>query len=124
MNNFKKYGLLLAIIFSVLLHLIVIENFSFKIIQSDKQGFFDDIEITIVKPINSLPSKKLIDSSENIKIVSKKSPIISKQKNNNNSDNQYNNELKDLKDSKESIDTSKILADISNIEFATKPEKS
>ena len=70
MNNFKKYGLLLAIIFSVLLHLIIIENFSFKIIQSDKQGSFDDMEITIVKPINSLPYKKLIDSSEDIKIVS------------------------------------------------------
>ena len=42
MNNFKKYGLLLSIIFSVLLHLIIIENFSFKIIQSDKQGSFDD----------------------------------------------------------------------------------
>lgn len=124
MNNFKKYGLLLAIIFSVLLHLIIIENFSFKIIQSDKQESFDDMEITIVKPINSLPYKKLIDSSEDIKIVSKKSLIISKQKNNNSSDNQYNNELKDLKDSKKSIDTSKILADISNIEFATKPEKS
>ena len=65
MNNFQIYGLLLAIIFSILFHLIVIKSFSFKIFRSDQETF-DDMEITIVNQIN-LASPKTKESLTNNK---------------------------------------------------------
>ena len=124
MNNFQKYSLLLAIILSFLLHLIVIKNFSFKIFQSNNQEVFDEMEITIIKPINLFPSESEEASPNNTKLVSKKPLIISdKQINNKNDSNQkIKNPEVTKKSNSKLIDTSKILSRISKIDFSTKTE--
>jgi TonB family protein len=123
MNNFQKYGLLLAIIFSVLLHLIVINNFSFKIFQSDNQEAFDDMEITIVNPIN-LASKIKKDLANNEKFALKKLLVISDKqiKNKGGSTQKIIPSEVSNKSISELSDVSKILSDISNIDFSTKSE--
>ena len=124
MNNLQKYSLLLAIILSFLLHLIVIKNFSFKIFQSNNQEVFDEMEITIIKPINLFPSESEEAFPNDTKLVSKKPLIISdKQINNKNDSNQkIKNPEVTKKSNSKLIDTSKILSRISKIDFSTKTE--
>jgi TonB family protein len=124
MNNLQKYSLLLAIILSFLLHLIVIKNFSFKIFQSNNQEVFDEMEITIIKPINLFSSKSEEAFPNDTKLVSKKPLIISdKQINNKNDSNQkIKNPEVTKKSNSKLIDTSKILSRISKIDFSTKTE--
>ena len=124
MNNFQKYSLLLAIILSFLLHLIVIKNFSFKIFQSNNQEVFDEMEITIIKPINLFSSENEEAFPNDTKLVSKKPLIISdKQTNNKNDSNQkIKNPEVTKKSNSKLIDTSKILSRISKIDFSTKTE--
>jgi len=123
MNNFKKYGFLVAIIFSVLLHLVIIKNFSFSIFKSTIQDSFKNMEVTLIKPLSSedgkslsnkkkLPPKNsvtIIDSQGDVtnKVVTNKQKIIKSIK-------------KDSKSNSKSIDTSKILSQIKNIDFSTK----
>ena len=123
MNNFKKYGFLVAIIFSVLLHLVIIKNFSFSIFKSTIQDSFNNMEVTLIKPLSSedgrslsnkkkLPPKNsvtIIDSQDDVtnKVVTNKQKIIKSIK-------------KDSKSNSKSIDTSKILSQIKNIDFSTK----
>ena len=59
MNNLKKYGLLFAIIISLLIHIIVINKISFNIFQSNKDSS-NDIVITIIN------SKELKSYEKNI----------------------------------------------------------
>ena len=122
MNNFQKYGLLLAIIFSIFLHFIVISNFSFKIFQSNTQEDFDDIQVTLVKPETSLEVKNLF----NKKKVTPKTPLTILDKQNDVKNKVVINNKKiiklleqDLKSSNKSIDTSKILSQIKNMDFTT-----
>jgi len=121
MNNFKKYSLLVAIIFSFLLHLVIVKNIYFEIFQTNTQDDFDNMQITL---ISSLPS-------EDIKILSSKKKFPTK-----NSlatkDNQSNftnkiviNKQKIIKSknsklNSKSIDTSKILSQIKNMDFSSK----
>jgi len=125
MNNFQKYGLLLAIIFSVLLHLVIIKNFSFKIFQSNIQDDFDNMQITLVSTLPSgdgkslsykkkLPPKSLLtiidkqgDDTNKIVINNKKIIKSTKQDSNSNS---------------KSIDTSEIFSQIKNIDFSAKTD--
>jgi protein TonB len=123
MNNFKKYGFLVAIIFSVLLHLVIIKNFSFSIFKSTIQDSFNNMEVTLIKPLSSedgrslsnkkkLPPKNsvtIIDSQDDVtnKVFTNKQKIIKSIK-------------KDSKSNSKSIDTSKILSQIKNIDFSTK----
>ena len=123
MNNFKKYSLLIAIIFSFLLHLVIVKNISFGIFQSNTRDDFDNIQITL---ISSLPS-------EDIKIFSSKKKFP-KTNSLTNKDNQsdftnkvvINNQKiikstnKDSKLNSKSIDTSKILSQIKNMDFSSK----
>jgi TonB family protein len=128
MNNFKKYGLLLAIIISIFFHFIVIKNFSFKKFQSNNLEASSDIEITIIKPSNITSSKKnqiLINDQES---VSKKLLVTSDKKiNNKNYSNSKSPKIENSEASKESnsklIDTSKILSELSDIGFSTKIDK-
>jgi TonB family protein len=119
-NNFQKYGLLLAIIFSVLFHLIVIKSFSFKIFRSD-QATFDDMEITIVNQINLASPKTKESLTTNKNSPSKKILFISDKKINENDANEkvITPEVSNPSVMR-SIDISKILSDISNIDFSTK----
>jgi len=124
MNNFQKYGLLLAIIFSILLHLIFIEVFSFKIFQSDNQEALDDIEITIVNSEN-LSSPTSIEALTNMKkLISNKPLIITDKKSNN--ENNFNQKITTPEASNNSInkliDVSKILSDIRNFDFSTETQ--
>ena len=126
MNNFQKYGLLLAIIFSIFLHFIVISNFSFKIFQSNTQEDFDDIQVTLVKPETSLEVKNLF----NKKKVTPKTPLTILDKQNDVKNKVVINNKKiiklleqDLKSSNKSIDTSKILSQIQNMDFSTKKQQ-
>ena len=130
MNNFQKYSLLIAIIFSILFHLIVISNFSFKIFQSNTQENFDDMQVTLLKPESSREAKNLF----NKKKVSPKRSLTSLDKKNN-----FKNKVvisdqeiikpadQDLKSSNKSIDTSidtsKILSQIQNMDFSTKKQQ-
>ena len=123
MNNFQKYGFLIAIIFSILFHIIVISNFSFKFFQSNTQENFDDMRITFLKPESSREVKNLF----NKKKVSPKPPLTPLDKK-----NHFKNKVvisdeeiikpveQDLKSSNKSIDTSKILSQIQNMDFSTK----
>jgi len=129
MNNFKKYSLLFAIIFSVLIHLIIIKNFSFVITKSGTQESFDDIDIIIIKPMNSSPPNIAENLSNNLELVEQKPPHISKQKINikHNSDTQVQKEFIAQEARKQSnkkpIDALKILSEIANMEFSDKTEK-
>jgi protein TonB len=123
MNNFQKYGLIIAIIFSILFHLIVISNFSFKIFQSNTQENFDDMQITLVKPESSRKVKNLF----NKKKASLKTPlnILDKQDDDKNKVIISNQEIikpveQDLKSSNKLINTSNILSQIQNMDFSTK----
>lgn len=128
MNKFQKYGLLLAIILSFLLHFIVIKSFPFKIFYSNNQESFDNIEISILKPSNSLPFEQDKILPNDVRGVSKKSIIISNENinNNHNSKNYRLEKDMDPKVAKESnkklIDSSKILSEIKKIEFTTQTE--
>ena len=123
MSNFQKYSLLVAIIFSILVHLIVISNFSFKIFQSNTQENFDDMQVTLLKPesykeVKKLFNKKKVSPKTPLTILDKKDDIknkivISNQK-------IINPVEQDLKSSNKSIDTSKILSQIQNMDFSTK----
>ena len=117
MNNLKKYGLLFAIIISLLIHIIVINKISFNIFQSNKDSS-NDIVITIInsKELKSYEKNNLVqDTKEDIekpveasknKIKKQKNSIINNQKNS-----------KDLQVNKKSndklINTSEILDQIS-----------
>ena len=123
MNNFKKYGLLVAIIFSILFHLIVISNFSFKIFKSNTQENLDDMQITLLKSESSRDVKNLF----NKKKVSPMTPftIFDKQDDVKNKIVISNREIikpvgQKLKSSNKSIDTSNILSQIQNMDFSTK----
>ena len=118
MNNYQKYGLLFAIIFSVLLHLIVINNFSFDKTSSKNKKSFDNIEITLEQPIKK----------SSIKIKSRKTDIKKLNKPEGPSDKKATIEAKyiinpsEIKNEspKKLIDTSKILADINSSNFSSK----
>ena len=60
MNNYKKYGLLIAIIFSILFHLIIIKNFSFTFLSSNVQEDFEDMEVSLIKSFPTETKKKRI----------------------------------------------------------------
>ena len=117
MNNLKKYGLLFAIIISLLIHIIVINKISFNIFQSNKDSS-NDIVITIInsKELKSYEKNNLVqDTKEDIeKPVEASKNKIKKQKNSiiNNHKNS-----KDLQVNKKSndklINTSEILNQIS-----------
>jgi TonB family protein len=125
MNNFQKYGLLLAIIFSIFLHLIVISNFSFKILQSNTQENFDGMQVSLIKPESSGEVKNLF----NKKKVSPKTPllVLDKQDDFKNKVIISNQEKikpveQDLKSSNKSVDTLKIISEIKNMDFTTHTE--
>tara|TARA_B100000787_G_scaffold72506_1_gene53365 strand:- start:704 stop:1453 length:750 start_codon:yes stop_codon:yes gene_type:complete len=128
MNNFEKYGLLMAIIISILFHFIVIKSFSFKKFQSNNLEASSDIEITIIKPSDITSSKKnqiLINDQES---VSKKLLVTSDKKiNNKHYSSSKSPKIENLEAGKESnsklIDTSKILSELSDIDFSTKIDK-
>ena len=123
MNNFQKYGFLVAIIFSILFHLIVISNFSFKIFQSNTQDNFDDMQVSLLKLQSSAEVKNLF----NKKKVSPKIPltILDKKDDVKNKVVISNQEIikpvkQDLQSSNKSIDTTKILSQIKNMDFSSK----
>ena len=125
MNNFQKYGLLVAIIFSVLLHLVIIKNFSFKIFQSSIQDDFDDMQITLVSTLpsgdeKSLSNKKKLPRTSPLTIISNQGDVTNKVVINN--QKIIKSKKQDLKSNSKSIDTSKILSQIKNIDFSTKTD--
>ena len=67
MNNYKKYAFLIAIIFSVIVHFVLINNISFNIFKLNNKDY-ENIEITIVKPETKLTANKLQNSS-NVKVI-------------------------------------------------------
>jgi len=118
MNNFQKYGLLIAIIFSVLLHLVIIKNFSFSIIKSTIQDGFDNMQVTLVKPLpsedgKSLSNKKKLPPKNSLTIIDSQGDLTNKVVINN---------QKIIKSKSKSIDTSKILSEIKNIDFSAKTD--
>ena len=118
MNNFQKYGLLIAIIFSVLLHLVIIKNFSFSIIKSTIQDGFDNMQVTLVKPLpsedgKSLSNKKKLPPKNSLTIIDSQGDLTNKVVINN---------KKIIKSKSKSIDTSKILSEIKNIDFSAKTD--
>jgi len=118
MNNFQKYGLLIAIIFSVLLHLVIIRNFSFSIIKSTIQDGFDNMQVTLVKPLpsedgKSLSNKKKLPPKNSLTIIDSQGDLTNKVVINN---------QKIIKSKSKSIDTSKILSEIKNIDFSAKTD--
>jgi TonB family protein len=122
MNNFQKYGLLIAIIFSVLLHLFVIKNFSFKIFQSNIQDGFDNIQVTLVKPLPSKEGKNLSNKKVSPKVSL---TILDKQGDIKNKVIISNQKIikpvkQDLRSANKSIDTSKILSQIKDMDLSTK----
>ena len=123
MNNFQKYGLVLAIIFSILLHLIFIKSFSFKIFQSDNQESTENMEITIVNPINlASPNTKKYLPNNKQSILKGPLVISDKQNNKNNSNQKIISPEASSPSISKLIDTSKILSDISNIDFFAKTQ--
>ena len=126
MNNYQKYGLLLAIIFSILLHLIFIKIFYFKIFKYDNQKTSDDMEITIVNQ-NNLSSPNIKEYLPDNTQPKLKEPLVisNKLENNKNDSNKkiINPEVSNPSVSK-LIDTSKILSDITNIDLSTEKGKS
>jgi protein TonB len=127
MNNFPKYGLLIAIIFSVLFHLVIVKNISFEIFKTNIQDNFDNMQITF---ISSLPSEK-IKSLSNKKKLPLKDSLTSRD-----SQGGFTNEVvinnqkitkskkQDSKLNSKSIDTSKILSQIKDIDFSSKTNNS
>jgi len=122
MNNFQKYGLLVAIIFSVLLHLVVIKKISFSIFKSTIQDGFDNMQVTLVKPLPSEIGKSLFDKKK----LPMDNPLttINNQGDAKNKIIIYNQKIvkstkKDSKSNSKSIDTAKILSQINNIDFST-----
>jgi TonB family protein len=125
MNNFQKYGLLVAIIFSVLLHLVIIKNFSFKIFQSSIQDDFDDMQITLVSTLpsgdeKSLSNKKKLPRTSPLTIISNQGDVTNKVVINN--QKIIKSKKQDSKSNSKSIDTSKILSQIKNIDFSAKTD--
>ena len=123
MNNFQKYGLLVAIIFSVLLHLVIIKNFSFKIFQSSIQDDFDDMQITLVSTLpsgdeKSLSNKKKLPRTSPLTIISNQGDVTNKVVINN--QKIIKSKKQNSKSNSKSIDTSKILSEIKNIDFLAK----
>ena len=123
MNNFKKYGLLVAIIFSILFHFIVISNFSFKIFQSNTQENSDDMQVTLIKPESFRESKNLF----NKKKASPKTPLTILDKKDEVKNKVVINDEEiikpveqNLKSINKSIDTLKILSQIKNMDVSTK----
>ena len=117
MNNFQKYGLLVAIIFSILLHFIVIKKISFEIFQSNIQEDFDNIQVTLVNP---LASRERANVSNKEKVLSKDSLAVADTKIDIKNKIIVNNQEKVFKSINESIDTSKILSQIKDMDFSTK----
>ena len=124
MNNYQKYGLLLAIIFSILLHLIFIKIFYFKIFKYDNQKTSDDMEITIVNQ-NNLSSPNIKEYLPDNTQPKLKEPLVisNKLENNKNDSNKkiINPEVSNPSVNK-LIDTSKILSDITNIDLSTEKQ--
>lgn len=123
MNNFKKYGFLIAIIFSILLHLIFINNFSFKIFQTDNKEDLKDFQVTLIESISSEDnlSDKEKPSSKVPLTISKKNAekkinfnIISQKKEDTSQEN--------TKSKSSQIDTSRILSQIRNMSLSTETE--
>ena len=119
MNSNKKYALLIAIIFSVIVHFVLINNISFNIFKLNNKDY-ENIEITIVKPETKLTANKLQNSSnvkkENSKIIR---PIEYNKKDNPNNDiqNKSKGNEKEIITPKKIIDTSKILSQIKDMNF-------
>lgn len=119
MNSYKKYALLIAIIFSVIVHFILINNISFNIFTLNNTDS-ENIEITILKPEKKLIANKLQNSSdvkkENPKIIK---PIKYNEKDNLNNDVQKKSKSneKEIVSPKKIIDTSKILSQIKDMNF-------
>ena len=125
MNNFQKYGLLLAIIFSVLLHLVIIKNFSFKIFQSNIQDDFDDIQITLVSTLpsgdgKSLSNKKKLPPKSPLTIIDSQGDVTNKVVINNKKI--IKSTKQDSNSNSKSIDTSEIFSQIKNIDFSAKTD--
>ena len=83
MNNFKKYGFLVAIIFSVLLHLVIIKNFSFSIFKSTIQDGFNNMQVTLIKPLSSedgknLSNKKKLPPKNSVTIIDSQGDVTNK----------------------------------------------
>tara|TARA_B110000014_G_scaffold263940_1_gene262519 strand:+ start:1415 stop:2152 length:738 start_codon:yes stop_codon:yes gene_type:complete len=123
MNNFKKYGFLIAIIFSILLHLIFINNFSFKIFQTNNKEDLKDFQVTLIESISSEDnlSDKEKPSSKVPLTISKKNAekkinfnIISQKKEDTSQEN--------TKSKSSQIDTSRILSQIRNMSLSTETE--
>lgn len=123
MNNFKKYGFLIAIIFSILLHLIFINNFSFKIFQTNNKEDLKDFQVTLIESISSEDnlSDKEKPSSKVPLTISKKNAekkinfnIISQKKEDTSQENK--------KSKSSQIDTSRILSQIRNMSLSTETE--
>ena len=117
MNNLKKYGLLFAIIISLLIHIIVINKISFNIFQPNEESS-SDIVITIINPkeLKSYEKNNLVQDTKeqnetpeiasNNKNKKQKNSIINNQKNS--KDSQINKKSND-----KLINTSEILSQIS-----------
>ncbi len=125
MNNFKKYGFLVAIIFSVLLHLVIIKNFSFSIFKSTIQDGFNNMQVTLIKPLSSedgknLSNKKKLPPKNSVTIIDSQGDVTNKVVTNKQKIIKYTKQ--DSKSNSKSIDTSKILSQIKNIDFSTKSD--
>ena len=123
MNNFKKYSLLIAIIFSFLLHLVIVKNISFGIFQSNTRDDFDNIQITLISSLPSedikiLSSKKKFPKKNSLTTKDNQSDFTNKVVINNQKIIKSTN--KDSKLNSKSIDTSKILSQIKNMDFSSK----
>jgi len=117
MNIFQKYCLLFYIIFLILLHFIVIKKISFEIFQSNIQEDFDNIQVTLVNP---LTSREQANVSNKEKVLSKDSLAVADTKIDIKNKIIVNNQEKVFKSINESIDTSKILSQIKDMDFSTK----
>ena len=123
MNNLKKYGLLFAIIISLLIHIIVINKISFNIFQSNKESS-NDIVITIINPkeLKSYEKNNLVQDTKeqnetpviasNNKIKKQNNSIINNQKKS--KDSQINKKPND-----KLINTSEILSQISEFNLVS-----
>ena len=123
MNNFKKYSLLIAIIFSFLLHLVIVKNISFEIFQSNTRDDFDNMQITLISSLPSedikiLSSKKKFPKKNSLTTKDNQSDFTNKVVINNQKIIKSTN--KDSKLNSKSIDTSKILSQIKNMDFSSK----
>ena len=115
MNNLKKYGLLFAIIISLLIHIIVINKISFNIFQSNKESS-NDIVITIINSKESKSHQRIPGGpsvKNNLDQDTKEQIETSGVTSNNKNKKQNNSIINNQKPNDKSINTSEILSQIS-----------